>query len=167
MINEKKRKRKQSPSDIVYREEEHEHSPGEAVHREQERWEERGYTFLPSWRAYEESANRPRERGPFLEEFDYIPERHEIYDDGSGPHAGKGPKNWHRRDERINEDVNERLFKDSWIDASDIQVHVEKGEVTLKGTVEDRASKRRAEDVAESVLGVSQVHNQLRVESRK
>jgi hypothetical protein len=37
--------------------------------------------------------------------------------------------------------------------------------VTLEGGVEDRQMKRDAEDCAESVLGVRQVHNRLRVGS--
>jgi hypothetical protein len=35
--------------------------------------------------------------------------------------------------------------------------------VTLSGTVRDRNEKRRAEDIAESVQGVSHVQNNLRV----
>jgi hypothetical protein len=35
--------------------------------------------------------------------------------------------------------------------------------VTLTGTVEDRNAKRTAEDVAESVSGVQEVQNQLKV----
>ena len=38
------------------------------------------------------------------------------------------------------------------------------GEVTLTGTVDDRQAKRLAEDIAESVSGVREVHNQIRVQ---
>ena len=41
---------------------------------------------------------------------------------------------------------------------------VKEGEVTLEGAVDDRRMKRKAEDIAEGVMGVKQVHNQLRVE---
>jgi hypothetical protein len=41
-------------------------------------------------------------------------------------------------------------------------VTVERCEVTLTGAVEDRRGKRLAEDIAESVPGVNEVHNQLR-----
>jgi DNA replicative helicase MCM subunit Mcm2 (Cdc46/Mcm family) len=44
-----------------------------------------------------------------------------------------------------------------------IEVAVTGGEVTLTGTVESRRMKRHAEDLAESVRGVRDVHNQLRV----
>lgn len=83
---------------------------------------------------------------------------------GSGEHRGRGPKNYTRSDERIREDVNDRLSDDSWLDASEIDVQVSSGEVTLLGTVGSRDDKRRAEDVAEEVSGVKHVQNNLRVQ---
>ncbi len=77
-------------------------------------------------------------------------------------HRGRGPKSYVRSDERIREDVNDRLTEDVWIDASEIEVSVADGEVTLSGTVEDRRSKRRAEDLADDVTGVKHVQNNLR-----
>jgi len=79
-----------------------------------------------------------------------------------GGHAGKGPRGYTRSDERIREDVCDRLSLDDELDASDIAVTVSKGEVTLEGSVPDRHSKRRAEDISDSVLGVNEVHNRLR-----
>ena len=79
-----------------------------------------------------------------------------------GPFSGKGPRGYVRSDERIREDVSDRLSDDDELDASDITVTVSKSEVTLEGTVPDRHSKRRAEDIAESVSGVTEVHNRLR-----
>ena len=78
-------------------------------------------------------------------------------------HAGRGPSDYTRSDERIREDVNDKLTDDSRVDASSISVTVSSGEVTLNGTVRDRGSKRRAEDVAERVSGVKHVQNNLRV----
>jgi Flp pilus assembly secretin CpaC len=69
-----------------------------------------------------------------------------------------------RSDERIVEDVNDRLTEDWMLDASDIEVSASNGEVTLSGTVTERRSKRRAEDLAESVSGVKDVHNTIRVQ---
>jgi hypothetical protein len=80
-----------------------------------------------------------------------------------GPHAGRGPKNYQRSDERIREDVCERLCQHGLIDASEVDVRVQNGEVTMQGSVNDRWAKRTAEDVAENVFGVKEVHNQLRV----
>lgn len=78
-------------------------------------------------------------------------------------HKGKGPKDYQRSESRIREDVSDRLSDDHDLDASDIDVKVSGNEVILTGTVEDREAKRRAEDIAESVSGVSNVQNQLRV----
>jgi osmotically-inducible protein OsmY len=49
------------------------------------------------------------------------------------------------------------------LDASDIEVEVSGSEVTLSGEVGSRSDKRRAEDIAEDISGVSQVQNNLRV----
>ncbi|HEV2864101.1 MAG TPA: BON domain-containing protein [Pyrinomonadaceae bacterium] len=78
-------------------------------------------------------------------------------------HRGRGPKNYRRSDERIREDINDRLTEHDWLDASDIEVSVLAGEVTLSGAVESRHAKRLAEDIAESVVGVTNVQNNLRV----
>jgi hypothetical protein len=80
-----------------------------------------------------------------------------------GLHKGKGPKNFSRSDERIQDDINCRLTDDAHVDASNIEVTVEKGEVTLTGTVPDRFEKRRAEDIADLVSGVKNVENRIRV----
>jgi len=81
-----------------------------------------------------------------------------------GSHAGKGPKGYRRSDERIEEDVNEALAQDPQIDASEIEVKVSNGEVTLSGTVAERHLKRIAEDVAERCSGVRDVKNEIRVQ---
>jgi osmotically-inducible protein OsmY len=78
-------------------------------------------------------------------------------------HRGRGPKGYRRSDERIKEDVNDRLSDDYYLDASDVEVSVQNTEVTLTGTVQNRNDKRRAEDLAESVSGVTNVENRLRV----
>ena len=71
---------------------------------------------------------------------------------------------YQRPDERILEDVSDRLTDDPHVDASEIEVRVENREVTLNGTVASRFEKRHAEDVAESVPGVAHVQNNLRVQ---
>ena len=90
-------------------------------------------------------------------------ERRRRTDKRMGQHKGRGPKGYTRSDERIKEDVNDRLSDDAFLDASDIEVTVSSGEVTLSGTVDTRIDKRRAEDLAEDISGVSNVQNQLRV----
>lgn len=80
-----------------------------------------------------------------------------------GAFTGAGPKNYARSDERIHEDVCEHLTVHPYVDASDIEVIVRSGEVTLTGTVEARLVKRAAEDCCDHVRGVTDVHNHLRV----
>lgn len=70
---------------------------------------------------------------------------------------------WRRADDAIHEDVCDALLCDEVLDASDIEVEVKESEVTLKGTVRDRASKRRAELLAEHVRSVRGVHNRLTI----
>jgi osmotically-inducible protein OsmY len=82
---------------------------------------------------------------------------------GEGGHAGKGPAGYQRSDARISEDVHDELTFDDQVDASQLTVKVEQGEVTLSGTVASREMKRRAEQLAERVRGVKDVHNQIRV----
>ena len=83
----------------------------------------------------------------------------------SGGFAGRGPKGYTRSDERIREDVSDKLMEHPDLDASEIEVRVSGGEVTLSGSVDSRWAKRLAEDVAESCTGVRDVMNQLRVPS--
>jgi osmotically-inducible protein OsmY len=78
-------------------------------------------------------------------------------------HSGRGPKGYTRSDERIREDVSDRLTDDPHIDASEIEVAVSNGEVTLTGKVNERFAKRHAEDIAERVSGVRHVQNNVRV----
>lgn len=82
-----------------------------------------------------------------------------------GQHRGKGPKGYRRSDERIKEDISDRLGDDPYIDATEIEIVVANGDVTLIGSVNDRADKRRAEDLAERVSGVQNVENRIRVKS--
>jgi hypothetical protein len=80
-------------------------------------------------------------------------------------HRGTGPKGYKRSDERINDEVHDRLTDDHWLDASNVQVQVSNGEVTLSGTVDSRESKHRAERLVENLSGVCHVQNNLRVAS--
>lgn len=82
----------------------------------------------------------------------------------AGRYVGRGPQGYQRSDERIKEDVSDRLTWHGDVDASNITVTVSSGEVTLEGQVGDRHQKRTAEDVAEGVYGVNDVHNRLTVD---
>lgn len=83
----------------------------------------------------------------------------------TGLHRGKGPKGYTRSDERIKEDISDALMEDADLDASEIEVVVKKGEVTLQGQVSSRQDKRKAEDHAHAQTGVSDVQNNIKVRS--
>jgi hypothetical protein len=84
-----------------------------------------------------------------------------------GRFIGIGPKGYRRSDERIREDVSERLEDHPDINAAEIEVTVKDGEVTLTGNVDNRLSKRLAEDEAAHCRGVKDVHNNIRVVSER
>ncbi|MBL0938119.1 MAG: BON domain-containing protein [Gemmatimonadaceae bacterium] len=79
-------------------------------------------------------------------------------------YSGRGPKGWKRSDERIQEELSEQLERHWSLDASEIEVKVKDGEVTLTGTTSDRQMKRLAEDIADEISGVREVQNQIRVQ---
>ena len=134
----------------------------------------------PSW---ERGSWRPQESGGFRDRYgdDFTRGRHQTQAvgtqqagwggwrsgwSGAAPepdYTGRGPKNYQRSDDRIREEVSDRLTDDPRIDASEIVVDVRSGEVTLTGSVGERDQKRRAEDLAERVTGVREVHNNIRV----
>lgn len=78
-------------------------------------------------------------------------------------HTGKAPKNAQRPDANLLADVNDALTYRGDLDATDIEVTVHAGEVTLTGTVTDRRSKHVAEEICEGVVGVRDVHNRLTI----
>jgi hypothetical protein len=80
-----------------------------------------------------------------------------------GPHTGRGPQGYRRSDERILEEINYRLTMHGQLDAREINAQVNNGEVTLTGSVESRRARRLAEDIADSVTGVMDIHNELKV----
>lgn len=92
------------------------------------------------------------------------PERHGY---GGFGHTGQSDIAERRPDpdQRIRDDVR-RLLTDADLDAAEIEVTVQDGEVVLEGTVEDRWAKREAEDVACQARGVTGVHNRLQTSAR-
>ena len=82
-------------------------------------------------------------------------------------YRGVGPRSYTRSDERVLEDINERLTEDDYLDATDVTVRCVNGVITLEGTVAERWMKHRAEDLADASSGVKQVDNRLQVQSQR
>ena len=82
-----------------------------------------------------------------------------------GPQTGQGPKNYQHSDEHIQEEVSHRLTQHGQLNASDIEVNVKNGVVTLTGSVDSRQAKRMAEKTTDTVPGVKDVQNQLTINS--
>jgi len=80
-----------------------------------------------------------------------------------GGWRGVGPKGYERSDERIRDDICERLTEHDAIDASAIEVTVTTGVVRLTGEVPKRYMKHLAEDTVADAVGVRDVENTLRV----
>lgn len=112
-------------------------------HEEERTWFDRARDEVSSWMGDQDALHRR---------------------EADGAHRGRGPKGYRRSDERIREDVSDRLTDDSWLNASDIEVAVSSGDVTLTGSVRSREDKKRAEALAESVTGVDNVQNNLRID---
>lgn len=83
--------------------------------------------------------------------------------DSNVPRAQRiSPKGYVRTDERVREDVCERLSH-SGLDVSEVSVQVSEGTVTLEGTVSSRHTKHAIEDCVDDCLGVKDIQNQIRV----
>lgn len=67
-------------------------------------------------------------------------------------------------DERLAEQVRDRLAQHEMIDPSRIEVHVIGGEVRLIGTAENRYIRHRAEELAREIEGVTEVLNKIAVQ---
>lgn len=70
---------------------------------------------------------------------------------------------YQRSDALLRDDARDRLDHDPFLHGADIQVRVDNAEITLTGTVQNRAQKRRARDLADAVHGVIDVHNRLTI----
>ena len=75
--------------------------------------------------------------------------------------GGGGPRLRRKTDDSLAQEIHEILTSDPELDATDVEVVVEGGAVTLSGEVEHPDAKLLAEELTESVAGVRLVHNRL------
>lgn len=79
------------------------------------------------------------------------------------PQFARGPKGYKRSDDRLKEDLSEKLHHAYDIDSSDVEIDVKNGEITLSGTVPSREMRYRLEHLADGVVGVNDIHNNVKV----
>jgi hypothetical protein len=77
----------------------------------------------------------------------------------------RGPKGYARSDDRIREDISERLYHSAHIDSSEVTVNVQGGKVTLEGTVPNRWMRHAIENEADRCAGVRDIDNNIRVQA--
>lgn len=75
-----------------------------------------------------------------------------------------GPKGYTRSDDRLREEISERLMMADSIDSSDVTIVVKEAKVTLEGSVPNRRMKHAIEDLADQCPGVQDVDNRIRVQ---
>jgi hypothetical protein len=68
-----------------------------------------------------------------------------------------------RPDDALARELQEILTNDPELNATEIEVEVEGGAVTLRGVVDSSDARLLAEELVESVTGVREVHNNLKV----
>lgn len=128
---------------------------------------ETDYEKLPAGHYWGRGTRQERTgpNGPFLEGAPsrYLLRPEHDREDVARP---RGPRGYARSDERVFEDVCERLAEDHDLDASEIEVGVDDGIVTLGGWVDSREAREWAEDLTWDVLGVGDVKNHLHVRPR-
>ena len=83
---------------------------------------------------------------------------------GSGKNfIGKGPRNYRRSSERIQDEIFKLFTLNRKLDAAFIDINVIGDEVHLEGYVSSRPMKWLAEDIATEVPGVNIIINQLKI----
>jgi hypothetical protein len=110
-------------------------------------------TREPDWRAGHRDPVGPTEEGG--SEPDWRRQQQRRYP--------PGPKGYQRSDERLREDISERLMEARYIDSSDVTVEVTGAKVVLEGTVPERRMKHAIEDLVDACPGVQDIENRVRV----
>ena len=149
--------------------------------RERPSWQQDPYGF--SQRTHWHDQNREHDQSPFRQDFRTryreMPSRGEYSDESAmsyenqnrrdyraatpTPRYPRGPKGYQRSDERLKEDISERLMEAYHIDSSEVLVEVRGAKVSLEGTVPSRHMKHAIEDLVDRCPGVLDIDNRIRV----
>ncbi len=128
------------------------HSAASGEDRFQGQYEKDPWRPEPDWRAGRRYPVGEEERGA---QADWRAEPEHRYP--------PGPKGYQRSDERLREDISERLMEARYIDSSDVTVEVSGAKVVLDGTVPERRMKHAIEDLVDACPGVQDIDNRIRL----
>lgn len=73
----------------------------------------------------------------------------------------RGPRSIKRSDDSIESEIYDKLRHNRDLDASEIEVEVNRGNVVLKGYIDTKYERNLAEEIVESIYGVRDIMNQL------
>jgi osmotically-inducible protein OsmY len=93
-----------------------------------------------------------------------FPEWRAVQTDDVDRFVGRGPRSYRRTDDKIIDDICERLTRDPRVDATFVEIKTNQGEVTITGVVGSWEEKQWAGEIAADVFGVQCVQNELRIE---
>jgi hypothetical protein len=125
-----------------------------------------GRFWQGDYNPYADADDQSWEQGPYRGALGYrddVSREPTAHRTTQGRSMRRGPKGYHRSDERIWEEVCERLAEAEYVDVSDVSVEVREGKVTLEGTVPQRRMKHWIEDIVDTVYGVQDIENRIRV----
>jgi hypothetical protein len=124
-----------------------------------------GFTGGPH--GYDDSSRYPQHslEGEYSDEsaMSYESQSRRDYGQSTAARYPRGPKGYQRSDERLKEDISERLMEAYHIDSSEVTVEVRGAKVSLEGTVPSRHMKHAIEDMVDRCPGVLEIDNRIRV----
>lgn len=83
----------------------------------------------------------------------------------SGEHKGLGPKTAKTGEDPVLHAVHDALTHEAWLDATDIELLVTGGKVTLTGTVNTEQQRELAGKTSAAAKGVTEVVNNLTIDA--
>lgn len=76
---------------------------------------------------------------------------------------GFGPKGYRRSDQKLKDEARLLLNQDPILDSSNINIEVFNNVIYLRGFVDSRKDKKRAELLIEDIFGIEDIQNQLKI----
>ncbi len=78
--------------------------------------------------------------------------------------ADPDPNDGKRSDAEIRQDIQALYSRNPYLRDRNIEINVDKGQVTLRGVVFTQQSWELAQDIAADINGVSEIHNPIKIQ---